>query len=185
MMEYLEEKILVKKKLYDGKVIDFYLEDVEFLNGKISKWEIVKYLGVVVVFVVIEEGKIILVNQFRKLLEWIIVEILVGKFEKGEEFEYIVLRELEEEMGYMVEILMKIIVFYILFGFVDEIVYFFFVEGFLLLEEKCELDEDEFVEVMQVMFDEVVKLIEECWVYDVKMVYVIQYFQLKEVLKEK
>ncbi len=36
MMKHLEEKTLAKKKLYDGKVIDLYLEDVELPNGKTS-----------------------------------------------------------------------------------------------------------------------------------------------------
>ncbi len=74
MMKHLEEKHL-RKKLYDGKVIDLYLEDVELPNGKTSKREIVKHPGAVAVLAVTEEGKIILVNQFRKPLERTIVEI--------------------------------------------------------------------------------------------------------------
>ena len=49
MMKHLEEKTLAKKKLYDGKVIDLYLEDVELPNGKTSKREIVKHPGAVAV----------------------------------------------------------------------------------------------------------------------------------------
>ena len=81
MMKHLEEKHL-RKKLYDGKVIDLYLEDVELPNGKTSKREIVKHPGAVAVLAVTEEGKIILVNQFRKPLERTIVEIPAGKLEK-------------------------------------------------------------------------------------------------------
>ncbi|MEH7664858.1 NUDIX hydrolase, partial [Bacillus velezensis] len=99
-MKHLEEKTLAKKKLYDGKVIDLYLEDVELPNGKTSKREIVKHPGAVAVLAVTEEGKIILVNQFRKPLERTIVEIPAGKLEEGEEPEHTALRELEEETGY-------------------------------------------------------------------------------------
>lgn len=61
-MKLLEEKIIFKEQIFLGKVIDFYVEDVELLNGKMSKCEIVKYSGVVVILVVIEEGKIIMVK---------------------------------------------------------------------------------------------------------------------------
>lgn len=111
MMKHLEEKTLAKKKLYDGKVIDLYLEDVELPNGKTSKREIVKHPGAVAVLAVTEEGKIILVNQFRKPLERTIVEIPAGKLEKGEEPEHTALRELEEETGYTAETLTKITAF--------------------------------------------------------------------------
>ncbi|OCB93947.1 ADP-ribose diphosphatase [Bacillus amyloliquefaciens] len=185
MMEHLEEKTLAKKKLYDGKVIDLYLEDVELPNGKTSKREIVKHPGAVAVLAVTEEGKIILVNQFRKPLERTIVEIPAGKLEKGEEPEHTALRELEEETGYTAETLTKITAFYTSPGFADEIVHLFLAEGLSPLKEKRELDEDEFVEVMQVTLDEAVKLTEERRVYDAKTAYAIQYLQLKEALKEK
>lgn len=79
----------------------------------------------------------------------------------------------------------KITAFYTSPGFADEIVHLFLAEGLSPLEEKRELDEDEFVEVMQVTLDEAVKLTEERRVYDAKTAYAIQYLQLKEALKEK
>ena len=58
--------------------------------------------------------------------------------------------------------------FYTSPGFADEIVHLFLAEGLSPLEEKRELDEDEFVEVMQVTLEEAVKLIESRRVYDAK-----------------
>lgn len=95
-------------------------------------------------------------NQFRKPLERTIVEIPAGKLEKGEEPEHTALRELEEETGYTAETLTKITAFYTSPGFADEIVHLFLAEGLSPLEEKRELDEDEFVEVMQVTLEEAV-----------------------------
>ncbi|WP_146738049.1 NUDIX hydrolase, partial [Bacillus tropicus] len=83
------------------------------------------------------------------------------------------------------ETLTKITAFYTSPGFADEIVHLFLAEGLSPLEEKRELDEDEFVEVMQVTLEEAVKLIESRRVYDAKTAYAIQYLQLKEALKEK
>ncbi|MEC1686344.1 ADP-ribose pyrophosphatase [Bacillus mojavensis] len=182
-MKHLEEKTIAKEQIFSGKVIDLYVEDVELPNGKTSKREIVKHPGAVAVLAVTEEGKIILVKQFRKPLERTIVEIPAGKLEKGEEPEYTALRELEEETGYTAKKLTKMTAFYTSPGFADEIVHVFLAEELAVLEEKRELDEDEFVEVMEVTLEDALKLVESREVYDAKTAYAIQYLQLKEALQ--
>ncbi|WAT19753.1 ADP-ribose pyrophosphatase [Bacillus halotolerans] len=182
-MKHLEEKTIVKEQIFSGKVIDLYVEDVELPNGKTSKREIVKHPGAVAVLAVTDEGKIIMVKQFRKPLERTIVEIPAGKLEKGEEPEYTALRELEEETGYTAKKLTKITAFYTSPGFADEIVHVFLAEELSVLEEKRELDEDEFVEVMEVTLEDALKLVESREVYDAKTAYAIQYLQLKEALQ--
>ncbi|OIR61258.1 ADP-ribose pyrophosphatase [Bacillus sp. FMQ74] len=182
-MKSLEEKTIAKEQIFSGKVIDLYVEDVELPNGKTSKREIVKHPGAVAVLAVTDEGKIILVKQFRKPLERTIVEIPAGKLEKGEEPEYTALRELEEETGYTAKKLTKITAFYTSPGFADEIVHVFLAEELSVLEEKRELDEDEFVEVMEVTLEDALKLVESREVYDAKTAYAIQYLQLKEALQ--
>lgn len=182
-MKHLEEKTIAKEQIFSGKVIDLYVEDVELPNGKTSKREIVKHPGAVAVLAVTDEGKIIMVKQFRKPLERTIVEIPAGKLEKGEEPEYTALRELEEETGYTAKKLTKITAFYTSPGFADEIVHVFLAEELSMLEEKRELDEDEFVEVMEVALEDALKLVESREVYDAKTAYAIQYLQLKEALQ--
>ncbi|ADM38363.1 ADP-ribose pyrophosphatase [Bacillus spizizenii ATCC 6633 = JCM 2499] len=182
-MKSLEEKTISKEQIFSGKVIDLYVEDVELPNGKTSKREIVKHPGAVAILAVTEEGKIIMVKQFRKPLERAIVEIPAGKLEKGEEPEYTALRELEEETGYTAKKLTKITAFYTSPGFADEIVHVFLAEELSVLEEKRALDEDEFVEVMEVTLEDALKLVESREVYDAKTAYAIQYLQLKEALQ--
>ncbi|MCY8801442.1 ADP-ribose pyrophosphatase [Bacillus spizizenii] len=182
-MKSLEEKTISKEQIFSGKVIDLYVEDVELPNGKTSKREIVKHPGAVAILAVTEEGKIIMVKQFRKPLERAIVEIPAGKLEKGEEPEYTALRELEEETGYTAKKLAKITAFYTSPGFADEIVHVFLAEELSVLEEKRALDEDEFVEVMEVTLEDALKLVESREVYDAKTAYAIQYLQLKEALQ--
>ncbi|MCY8167826.1 ADP-ribose pyrophosphatase [Bacillus spizizenii] len=182
-MKSLEEKTISKEQIFSGKVIDLYVEDVELPNGKTSKREIVKHPGAVAILAVTDEGKIIMVKQFRKPLERAIVEIPAGKLEKGEEPEYTALRELEEETGYTAKKLAKITAFYTSPGFADEIVHVFLAEELSVLEEKRELDEDEFVEVMEVTLEDALKLVESREVYDAKTAYAIQYLQLKEALQ--
>lgn len=80
-MKDFEEKTLSTKELYNGKIIDLVLEDVELPNGKQGKREIIKHPGAVAVIARTDENKIILVKQYRKALERAIVEIPAGKLE--------------------------------------------------------------------------------------------------------
>ncbi|CUB21554.1 ADP-ribose pyrophosphatase [Bacillus safensis] len=182
-MKDFEEKTLSSKELYNGKIIDLVLEDVELPNGKQGKREIIKHPGAVAVIARTDENKIILVKQYRKALERAIVEIPAGKLEKGEEPAHTALRELEEETGYTTQQLQKLTAFYTSPGFADEIVHIYLADQLAPLEEKRELDEDEFVEVMEVSLEEALHLIEEQHIYDAKTAYAIQYLQLQEVLE--
>jgi len=178
-----EEKTLSSKTLYNGKIIDLVLEDVELPNGKPGKREIIKHPGAVAVIARTDKNKIILVKQYRKALERSIVEIPAGKLEKGEEPAHTALRELEEETGYTTQALQKLTAFYTSPGFADEIVHIYLADQLVPLEEKRELDEDEFVEVMEVSLEEALQLIEKQHIYDAKTAFAIQYLQLQEVLK--
>lgn len=51
------------------------------------------------------------------------------------------------------------------------------------MKKNGSLDEDEFVEVMEVTLEDALKLVESREVYDAKTAYAIQYLQLKEALQ--
>lgn len=177
-MSNLEEKTLKKEKLYSGKVIDLYLEEVELPNGKISKREIVKHPGAVAVIALTQDEKIVMVQQYRKALERTIVEIPAGKLEKNEDPKEAALRELEEETGYTSPSLQKVISFYTSPGFADELIHLYIADGIEPLAEKKQLDEDEFVDVMLVSLEEAQDLVESHEIYDAKTAYAVQYLQL-------
>ncbi|MGE6629440.1 NUDIX hydrolase [Bacillus sp. NPDC077027] len=179
-MKDFEEKTIASKEIYKGKIIDLIVEDVELPNGKSGKRELIKHPGAVAVIARTADKKIILVKQYRKALERAIVEIPAGKLEPGEEPQHTALRELEEETGYTTNHLEKLTAFYTSPGFADEIVHVYEANQLLPLEEKRELDEDEFVEVMEVSLEEALRLVEKQHIYDAKTVYAIQYLQLKE-----
>ncbi|MBD1378717.1 NUDIX hydrolase [Metabacillus arenae] len=183
-MEHLKEKTLHSEKLFTGKVIDLYLEDVELPNGKTSKREIIKHPGAVAVIAITPEGKILMVEQYRKALEKAIVEIPAGKLEKGEDPEYTAKRELEEETGYTTSSLQHLISFYTSPGFADELVHLYLAEKIEKLEVKAELDEDEFVELLEVSLDEAQQLLKDQRIFDAKTAYALQYLELQQALQK-
>ncbi|WP_246942386.1 NUDIX hydrolase [Bacillus pinisoli] len=184
-MESFEEKTLSSKTLFEGRVIDLVFEEVLLPNGKQSTREIIKHPGAVAVIPITEDGKIIMVRQFRKALERELIEIPAGKLEKGEQPELTARRELEEETGFTCKNLTHLISFYTSPGFADEIVHLYVAEGLSEKGNKLELDEDEFVEVIALTLEEARQYIEEKKIYDAKTAYAVQYLELKKAMERK
>ncbi|WP_286229061.1 NUDIX hydrolase [Neobacillus mesonae] len=184
-MNNLEEKTLHSKEIFSGKIITVELQDVELPNGKQAKREIVKHPGAVAVIALTNENKIVMVEQYRKALEKIIVEIPAGKLEKGEEPASCARRELEEETGYVCESLEPLLSFYTSPGFADEIVHVFLAKGLTKKENPAAMDEDEFVNLKELTLEEAIQYVKEQKIYDAKTIYGVQYLQLQEALTTK
>lgn len=184
-MSRLEEKTIRSEKLFSGKVISLYLEDVELPNGKEAKREIIKHPGAVAILAITDENKIVMVEQFRKALDRTIVEIPAGKLEKGEEPAACARRELEEETGYECGSLELLNSFYTSPGFSDEIVHVYIARGLVKKENSAPLDEDEFIDLEELTLEEAIRYIKDQKIFDAKTVFAVQYMQLQEVLAKK
>ncbi|PAQ16251.1 ADP-ribose pyrophosphatase [Bacillaceae bacterium SAOS 7] len=181
-MKKFEEKTIHTEPIFEGRVIRLQVDDIVLPDGKTGKREIIKHPGAVAVLALTAEGKIVLVEQYRKALERSLVEIPAGKLEAGEKPEVCARRELEEETGYDCESMTLLQSFYTSPGFADELVHVFIAEGLVKKEDALSLDEDEFVEVMEVTLTEAEQLIKDQRIFDAKTVYAIQYLQLQQQL---
>jgi ADP-ribose pyrophosphatase len=137
----------------------------------------VKHPGAVAIIAVVD-GKIILVEQFRKAMERILMEIPAGKLEKNESIEASANRELEEETGYACTSMEWLISFYTSPGFADEIIHVFIARELFQQENPRGLDEDEFVNVHHVTLDEALQLVKDQKIMDAKTAFAVQYAQL-------
>ncbi|MFJ8256202.1 NUDIX domain-containing protein [Peribacillus asahii] len=183
-MKKFEEKTLSSQKIFTGKVISLQVDDVELPNGKTSKREIIKHPGAVAVIAITDDGKIVMVEQYRKAMERSLVEIPAGKLEPGEEPLKTAERELEEETGYVCGRMEHVISFYTSPGFADELVHVYVAHQLSKKEDAASLDEDEFVEVIELTLEEAQQYIEEEKIYDAKTAYAVQYLQLREALQK-
>lgn len=175
----LEEKTLSTKQIFEGKIISVQVDTVQLPNGEQSTRELVKHPGAVAVIPVTKDGKIIMVRQFRKALEKEIIEIPAGKLELGEAPEVTAIRELEEETGYTTKQLQYVQSFYTSPGFADEIIYLYYTDQLEPMIDEAELDEDEFVEVMEVSLDEAETFMKEEKIHDAKTVFALMFLKLK------
>ncbi|RPF55705.1 NUDIX domain-containing protein [Aquisalibacillus elongatus] len=180
MSKKFEEKTINTETIYEGKVIDVKIDDVELPNGQTSKRELVEHPGAVAIIAVTEADKIVMVEQYRKALEKSIIEIPAGKLESGEQPEVTARRELEEETGYQAESLDFVVSYYTSPGFANEIIYVFEARGLNEVENKLDGDDDEFVELIEVSIEEALELIRSQRIHDAKTIHAIYYLMQKE-----
>ncbi|MGM9988924.1 MAG: NUDIX domain-containing protein [Bacillaceae bacterium] len=178
-MKKFEEVTIGTTPIFKGKIIDVVVEDVMLPNGKTSKREIVRHPGGVAIIPVTKEGKLVLVEQYRKPLERSLIEIPAGKLELGEEPYVTGMRELEEETGYICEKLEFVSAFYVAPGFANEYIHIYEAIGMEKKENSASLDEDEFVELMEVTLEEAWQFYKEGKIADAKTIFALQYLMLK------
>ena len=95
----LIEKTLKSEHIYDGKVVDLWLDTVLLPDGKEATREVINHPGGVCVLAVDENNNVLTVRQYRKATDDVMLEIPAGKLEYGEDVEKAALRELREETG--------------------------------------------------------------------------------------
>ena len=178
-MEKFEEKTTKSLPIYSGKVISLQIDDVILPNGKEGKREIVKHPGAVALIALTEDGKLVLVEQYRKALDRSIIEIPAGKIEPGEDPATTALRELEEETGYSARELTYLQSFATSPGFADEIIHLYVAKDLYVLENKLELDEDEFVSLLEVTLEEAQEMVQDQRIFDAKTAFAIIYLALQ------
>jgi len=105
----MEEKTMKCERVYEGRIINVRVDTVELPDKKYSKREIVEHPGAVGIIPITSDKKIILVKQFRKPVEDILLEIPAGKIEPKEEPYICALRELEEETGFKTDTVEKLL----------------------------------------------------------------------------
>ena len=175
----LFEKTLSKDYKYNGKIINMRVDEAELENGKTAIREVVEHSGGVCVAALDENNCLLMVRQFRYPYGEVLLEIPAGKREKGEDPLECGKRELEEETGYTAQKYTDLGKLYPTPAYVDEVIYMYYAEN--LSKTHQHLDEDEFLSVERVPFDDAVKMVMNGEIRDAKTQVAI--LKLKELIK--
>jgi ADP-ribose pyrophosphatase len=163
------EKTLNVRKIYEGKILDLEEVEVQLPDGKSSKREIVRHNGAVAIIAYKDEDTVLFVEQYRKSIEKVLLEIPAGKIEKGEDVMVCAMRELEEETGYKSDnftYLGKIVASP---GFCDEYIHICKAEE-LYPGDGTLGDEDEFIGLKEIRASEVRDMIRDGRIEDAKTI---------------
>jgi ADP-ribose pyrophosphatase len=148
-------KKLSSKDIFIGKRVHLVTEQILLPNGKETTWELIKHIGAAAVIPVDQDGKIIMVKQYRNASDSITLEIPAGTLdEKHEDPKECALRELEEETGHSCKHIEFLYKFYSSIGICDEIISIYVATE--LYETKQNLDEDEFVDIERYTLEELI-----------------------------
>lgn len=144
-MENLQEKRVDSKLIFKGKILTLKYDTVVLPNGAESTREIIEHPGAVAVVPIANDGRIVLVRQYRYPIGQVMLEIPAGKLDQGEQPDACARRELAEETGYIAEELTKMTSIYTTPGFTDEIIHIYVAKNLTMTEQHP--DEDEFINV--------------------------------------
>ena len=137
---------------------------------------------------------VILTRQFRMpayvndAREGMSIEVCAGALDQNEDPETCIIREIEEEVGFKVDKVKKVLECYMSPGAVTEKMYLFVAEytDEMKVHSGGGLEsEDEEIEVLEIPFTEALQMMEENKIIDAKTQLLIQYAQINRLLKCK
>lgn len=169
---------LGRELIQKGTIIDYYQDTIRVPNGNIVKWDLIKHKGAAAVVAVQDDGKLLMVRQYRNALDRETLEIPAGALDTAEEpTEVAAARELEEETGYKAGKLELLISLRTTVAFCNEKIDVYVATE--LTPSRQHLDEDEFLNVESHDLDELIQMIFDCKIQDGKTVSSLLAYQQK------
>lgn len=170
-----EEPTIETKHVFDGRIISLQVDTVRLPNGETATREIIRHPGAVAVIALLD-GKLLVVEQFRKPLGKAQVEIPAGKLDGGEDPAQAALRELEEETGYRADKLVHLRTFSTSPGFADEVIHLYFADS--LSKGEVHLDDEEFLTCEAITLDEALAYVRDGRICDAKTLMAVDLWRL-------
>lgn len=131
---------------YQGTILKIY-EDTVQVNGHQARWDFIHHDGAASVVAVTNEGKLLMVRQYRNALDRYTLEIPAGKLDyPGEPTIECARRELEEETGFRCENLEYLISVNTTIAFCDEFIDIYLAKDLIPSEQHLDPDEEIIVE---------------------------------------
>ncbi|HEX75789.1 MAG TPA: NUDIX hydrolase [Dehalococcoidia bacterium] len=162
------EKTLSSQQIYDGRAVKLRVDTVEKPSGKKTTREIVEHSDCVAVVVLDSKDNVLLVRQFRKAVDKILLEIPAGGIDPSEQPIDCVRRELQEEIGYLPNKVDKLGGFYSAPGYCTEYLHFYLATH--LIPSRLEAENTEGIEVVRVPLSRILGLIDSGEICDAKSI---------------
>lgn len=151
-----------------GAIIDYYQDTMQIPNGTTAKWDFINHKGAAACVAVKKNGNLVMVRQYRNALERETIEIPAGGINPGEDMRSAALRELEEETGYKAGKFEFLLSIRTTVAFCNELIDIYLAED--LEEGEQNLDEDEYLEIVEYPLSELLDMIDRGMIQDSKTV---------------
>lgn len=154
--------------IYKGRVVDFNLEEAHLPNGKTVQLEMVRHPGASAVVPMRDDGRVVLIRQYRHAAGGMIYEIPAGRLNLGEDPLDCAKRELAEEAGQQAAIWERLGAIFTTPGFTDEKIHLFLASKLTPVTQS--LEHDEVIEVVELPFSDVITMIRQGEIVDGKTI---------------
>lgn len=167
-MDIGDHKILASEKVFDGRVVKLFIDDVRLPDGRQARWERVAHPGAVGIVPLLDDATVLMVRQYRHAVGGVLLEIPAGKLDSPESPLETANRELAEEIGKKAGKMLKLAEFYNSPGYADE--YFHLYLARELADEEGEPEPDEFLEVEAVSLGRALDMVSSGAIRDAKSI---------------
>jgi ADP-ribose pyrophosphatase len=134
-------RVIRHQRLYEGRVVALDVDEVVEPGDVRATREVVRQRGSVAALPVLDDGRVVLIRQYRYAVDERVWEIPAGRIDPGETPAQGARRELEEEVGYAAARLEPLSTFYTTPGFCDERMHLFRASGLRQVPARPEADE--------------------------------------------
>ncbi len=164
-----EYKRIKRELVARGAIIDYYQDTMLIPNGNTEKWDLIDHKGAAAVVAVLEDGRLLMVRQYRNALERETLEIPAGGLNGREEpAAQAAQRELEEETGYVCGHMELLNTIYTTVAFCSEKIDIYLARN--LKRGRQHLDENEYLNVEVHSLEELKQMIFEGRIQDSKTI---------------
>jgi len=176
----MEQKVKrVHRELkHKGNIVDFYQDTIEIEGHRHTYYDFIDHIGAAAVVPVTEDGKILMVKQYRNALDQFTLEVPAGALDRPNEPGIeCAMRELEEETGYRSEKMEWLITIRTTVAFCNERIEIYVAQD--LIPSKQNLDDNEFIEVGAYEMSELKEMIYTGEIQDAKTICALLAYQVK------
>lgn len=161
-------------KIYSGKKFELEIQKFKLPNGKVREAEYINHKGSSVILPVLDSGEILMIKQYRPIIDKWLYELPAGTVEEGEDPLETAKRELVEETGYQAGKIIHLIDFYPSPGVSNELMHLYLATDLKFVGAKPE--DYEIIEVKKLSRDEIIQLIKSGEIIDGKTLASLLYY---------
>lgn len=169
---------ITTERKYSGRIIDLDVDTVRFPDGSIGHLEMIRHPGAAAVVPFLDrpdaaDPRILMLRQFRHAADDFLWEIPAGRLDPDEPPETCARRELREEAGMTAATVTPLTSIFTTPGFTDELIHLFSAHN--LSPVPTAREADEFIEVHEIRWSEVGRMIRRGEIRDAKTLTALMY----------
>lgn len=169
MTRIVKEKRLKREIVYTGKVVDLFIDQVSVPDGSKHIREVIGHKSAVAILPVLDDGRILLIRQYRYAVDSTCWEVPAGLVDRGETPLKAARRECMEETGYRAKKIKSLGWIYSSPGYSREKIHLYLATS-LVKAGKQALDTDEFLIVKTVTMNQALSMLERGLIKDGKTI---------------